>query len=49
MEEKYKKVKELVEKYGQEHVLQYYDKLEETGKQKLLDQILAIDFDLNQM
>lgn len=41
----YQEMKKLLEEYGQEHVLQSYERLDETGKEKLLCQIEAIDFD----
>ena len=46
MEEKLKKVKELIEEYDQQQLLVMYEKLEECKKEKLLDQILSIDFEL---
>ena len=45
MEEKLKKVKEIIKKYNQEHLLVMYDKLDEKTKEKLLNQILEIDFE----
>lgn len=39
------KVNEKLEKYGQEHLLWFYDQLSEEEKKCLLDQILSIDFD----
>ena len=44
--DKIEKVKELLKKYNQEHLLSSYEKLTEENKEKLLDQILSIDFDL---
>ena len=44
--EKYEKVKEILKKNNQEQLLVCYDKLDEKGKEKLLDQILNVDFDL---
>ena len=46
MEEKLKKVKEIIKKYNQEHLLVMYDKLGDEKKELLLDQILGIDFKL---
>ena len=46
MNEKYEKAKELVKKYHQEHLLKFYDDLDDEKKKELLDQILTIDFDL---
>ena len=48
MEEKLKKVKEIIKKYNQEHLLVMYDKLDEKTKEKLLDQILDIDFEFTE-
>lgn len=47
MEEKYLAAKQKVERYHQEHLLNYFDKLSDEEKIKLLDEILTIDF--NQM
>ena len=44
--EKLEKVKEILKKNNQEQLLVYYDKLNEKGKEKLLNQILNINFDL---
>ena len=44
--EKYDEVKEILKKNNQEQLLVYYDKLNAEGKEKLLDQILNVDFDL---
>lgn len=44
MEEKYLAAKEKLEKYNQEQLLNYYDKLDSEQKTKLLNQILTIDF-----
>ena len=38
-------VKSKVEKYGQEHLLLSYERLDEAGKKKLLNQIKNIDFE----
>jgi len=46
MSEKLEKVKELLKKNKQEHLLMFYDKLDKNKKEELLDQILNIDFDL---
>ena len=45
MNSKYSEAKKIVEKYGQQHLLNFYDKLTEVKKEKLLDQILSIDFE----
>lgn len=45
MEEKYLKVQEIVKKYNQEQLLICYNKLIEEDKEKLLDEILQINFE----
>ena len=45
MVEKYKKAIDVLEKYNQKHVLKNFEKLEEKKKEKLLEQILSIDFE----
>ena len=45
MEEKYTKVKEILNKYNQEHLLFFYNEITNIEKEKLLDNILRIDFD----
>ena len=42
----YKEAKSLLEKYGQTHLLKYYDQLDENQKVSLLKQIGEIDFSL---
>ena len=44
MEEQLKKAKEILSKYKQEHLLQFYDELLEDEQRKLLNQILSIHF-----
>ena len=44
MEEKIKKVKEILQKYEQEHLLVNFDNLSEEKKEELLEQILQINF-----
>ena len=44
MQEKYEAVLNTLKKYGQEHILRNYENLTEEEKEKLLDQILTIDF-----
>ena len=44
MEEKYKAAQTILKKYGQEHLLNGYEKLTDEKKSELLDQILTIDF-----
>ncbi len=41
----YTKVKEILKKYNQEHLLLFYDELDINEKNNLLNQILEIDFD----
>lgn len=45
MEEKIKKVKEILQKYDQEHLLTNYENLDEGKKEELLEQILQINFE----
>lgn len=45
MDAKYEQAKKLVEKYGQEHLLQHYDQMTQENKEKLIKQILSIDFE----
>ena len=45
MEDKYNLAKEILIKYNQEHLLMFYDELDDSQKEKLLKQILSIDFD----
>ena len=42
----FNKAQEIVKKYHQEHLLKFYDKLEENKKNQLLEQILKTDFEL---
>ena len=44
MEEKYLAAEKILKKYGQEHLLSQYDKLNDEKKAKLLDEILTLDF-----
>ncbi len=48
MEITYNQAKKILEEYGQEHILKYYDELDETEKQVLLDQIAQTDFSVVQ-
>ena len=41
----YLEAKAKLEKYGQEHLLLFYDKLNPEDKEKLLNQILSVDFE----
>ncbi len=40
------KAKELLKKHGQEHVLRFFDELDEDGRRGLLRQIEDVDFDM---
>ena len=44
MEGKYEKALDILKKYGQEHLLNNFENLSEEKKERLLDQILYIDF-----
>ena len=44
MEDKYNLAREILRKYNQEHLLMFYDELNDNQKEKLLNQILSIDF-----
>ena len=44
MEEKYQRALEILKEYNQEHILNNYNNLSDEKKEKLLDQILTIDF-----
>ena len=44
MEEKLLATKEILKKYGQEHLLSNYEKLSDEDKSRLLNDILTIDF-----
>lgn len=41
----YQEMKKMLEDYGQEHVLLSYDRLDESGKEKLMHQIETINFE----
>ena len=45
MEDKLEIAKEILKKYNQEHLLHFYDELSEDEKNRLLDQILTINFE----
>lgn len=45
MNDKLKKAKELLHKYNQEHLLQFYNELTNIQKSNLLNQILDINFE----
>ena len=46
MDTELEEVKDILKKYGQEHLLNHYDELDEKKKEILLNQINHIDFDL---
>ena len=46
MDRKAEEAKAILKKYGQEHLLNHYDKLDEKHKRELLDQINNINFEL---
>ena len=46
MEENLAEIRDTLKKYGQEHLLNGYDKLNEKDQKKLLNQIRNIDFAL---
>lgn len=41
----FENAKEKLLKYGQEHILKSYERLDDIGKEKLIEQVLRIDFD----
>jgi UDP-N-acetylglucosamine pyrophosphorylase len=45
LEEKYQKIKNILKKYNQEHLILKYEKLNSQKKEQLLKQILEIDFE----
>ena len=46
MDKKLEEIKKKLKKYGQEHLLQKYEEMDEEAKKELLNQIENIDFDL---
>ena len=46
MKHNIEEIKRKLKKYNQEHLLNFYDSLEESKKEKILDQIDKIDFEL---
>lgn len=44
MNKKFAKAKRIVEKYKQEHLLQFYNEIEDNQKEELLEQILSTNF-----
>ena len=45
MQMNYEEAKKVLQKYGQEHILNSYERLNEEKKEKLLKQIATIDFE----
>lgn len=45
MENNYIKAKEILNKYKQEHIIEFINKSDEKVKSKLINQVLRIDFD----
>ena len=45
MDKEYIKAKEILKKYNQEHILNFYEELDNEQKEKLINQILDIDFE----
>lgn len=45
METQFEKAKKILKKYNQEHLLTFYDKLPQEEKDKLINQILNINFE----
>jgi len=41
----YEKANSIIKKYGQEHLLSNYEKLDDNNKQELINQIMSIDFE----
>lgn len=48
MEDKLNNVKNILQKYNQEHLIDFYKELNNDEQESLLNQILSIDFDLMQ-
>ena len=46
MEKNLGEIKAILKKYGQEHLLNHYDKLDKKHQQELLEQIEKINFEL---
>ena len=46
MDKKIEEIEDILKKYGQEHLLNHYDKLDEKHKKQLIEQIENIDFAL---
>ena len=48
MDRRLEEIKTVLKKYGQEHLLNQYENLDDVHKKMLLDQIESIDFELMQ-
>ena len=48
MDKKLEEIKYKLKKYGQEHLLNFYDTLEENKQKRILEQIEGIDFAVRQ-
>lgn len=46
MDEKKEEIQSVLKKYGQEHLLNHYEKLDDKHKEELIKQIEALDFEL---
>lgn len=46
MDLKKEEMQSILKKYGQEHILNHYERLDDTHKKELLKQIETIDFEL---
>ena len=45
MEDKYKKAKKILKQYNQEHILNFYEELDQKQREQLIDQILNTNFE----
>ena len=45
LDNKFNKAKEIVDRYNQQHILKFYENLDDKKREELLDQILGIDFE----
>ena len=46
MDKRVEEIKAILKKYGQEHLLNHYEQLDNTHKKQLLEEIEKIDFEL---
>ena len=46
MEERVEKIQNILKKYGQEHILNHYETLDDIHQKELLHKIEKIDFEL---